>query len=76
MAVTGMAAAVKVLGAQANAPAIQQLLQQAPNADVSQLGVVHGIISRQPEAASNYEMLMQALYQATTNGHGPQQNAS
>ncbi|GAQ03249.1 hypothetical protein ALT_0570 [Aspergillus lentulus] len=74
--VTGMAAAVQVLGAQANAPAIQQLLQQAPNADVSQLGVVHDIILRQPEAASNYEMLMQALYQATTNGHGPQQNAS
>ncbi|PKX95473.1 putative PHD finger domain protein [Aspergillus novofumigatus IBT 16806] len=74
--VTGMTAAVQVLGAQANAPAIQQLLQQAPNADVSQLGVVHDIILRQPEAASNYEMLMQALYQATTNGHGPQQNAS
>ncbi|RHZ54369.1 putative PHD finger domain protein [Aspergillus thermomutatus] len=75
MPVTGLAAAVQVLGAQANAPAIQQLLQQAPNADVSQLGVVHDIILRQPEAASNYEMLMQALYQATTNGHGPQQNA-
>ncbi|GFG22362.1 transcription factor bye1 [Aspergillus udagawae] len=76
MPVTGMAAAVQVLGAQANSPAIQQLLQQAPNADVSQLGVVQDIILRQPEAASNYEMLMQALYQATTNGHGPQQSAS
>ncbi|EAW06646.1 putative PHD finger domain protein [Aspergillus clavatus NRRL 1] len=73
---TGTAAAVQLLGAQATAPAIQQLLQIAPNADLTQLGIVRDIILRQPEAASNYEMLMKALYQATTNGHGPQQGAS
>lgn len=71
---TGIAAAVQVLGAQASSPAIQQLLQQAPNADASQLGVVRDILFRRPETASNYELLMQELVQATTNGHGPQQN--
>jgi hypothetical protein len=67
--VTGLAAAVQVLGSQASSPAIQQLLQQAPNADVSQLGVVRDILMRRPETALNYELLMQELVQATTNGH-------
>ncbi|PTU24028.1 hypothetical protein P175DRAFT_0427570 [Aspergillus ochraceoroseus IBT 24754] len=74
--VTGVAAAAQVLGAQANSPAIQQLLQQAPNADVSQLGVVRDILLRRPQAASDYQLLMNELYHATTtNGHSPQQNA-
>ncbi|KAF7591131.1 hypothetical protein BBP40_001970, partial [Aspergillus hancockii] len=73
--VTGLAAAVQVLGPQANSPAIQQLLQQAPNADVSQLSVVRDILLRRPETALNYELLMQELVQATTNGHSLQQNA-
>ncbi|KAE8151392.1 transcription factor S-II, central domain-containing protein [Aspergillus avenaceus] len=72
--VTGFAAAVQVLGTQASSPAIQQLLQQAPNADVSQLSVVRDILLRRPETALNYEILMQELVQATTNGHGFQQN--
>ncbi|OJJ45328.1 hypothetical protein ASPZODRAFT_143965 [Penicilliopsis zonata CBS 506.65] len=62
----GMAAAVQVLGAQANSPAIQQLLQQAPNADIIQLNVVRDILVQRPEAAADYTLLMQALYQATT----------
>ncbi|KAE8376238.1 transcription factor S-II, central domain-containing protein [Aspergillus bertholletiae] len=73
--ITGLAAAVQVLGTQANSPAIQQLLQQAPNADVSQLSVVRDILLRRPETALNYEILMQELVQATTNGHTLQQNA-
>lgn len=73
--VIGLAAAVQVLGTQASSPAIQQLLQQAPNADVSQLSVVRDIMLRRPETALNYEILMQELVQATTNGHGLQQNA-
>ncbi|KAF9890205.1 hypothetical protein FE257_006117 [Aspergillus nanangensis] len=72
---TGMAAAVQVLGPEANSPAIQQLLQQAPNADVSQLSVVRDILHRRPETASNYEILMRELVQATTNGHGSQPNS-
>ncbi|PWY65246.1 hypothetical protein BO70DRAFT_356830 [Aspergillus heteromorphus CBS 117.55] len=74
---TGLAAAVQVLGPQqAHSPAIQQLLRQAPNADVSQLSVVRDILVRRPEAGSDYKMLTDELYVATTtNGHGPQQNA-
>ncbi|KAE8356444.1 transcription factor S-II, central domain-containing protein [Aspergillus coremiiformis] len=72
---TGLAAAVQVLGPQASSPAIQQLLQQAPNADVSQLSVVRDILLRRPETALNYEILMQELVQATTNGHALHQNA-
>lgn len=74
MPVTGLAAAIQVLGAQSNTPAVQQLLQQAPNADASQLGVVRDILSQQPEAASNFELLKQALIRTTANGH--QQNGS
>ncbi|KAL4896155.1 transcription factor S-II, central domain-containing protein [Aspergillus ambiguus] len=70
---TGIAAAVQVLGQQVNSPAIQQLMQRAPNADASQLAVIRDILFRRPETASNYDILMQELTQATTNGHGPQQ---
>ncbi|CAK96972.1 uncharacterized protein An11g06750 [Aspergillus niger] len=73
---TGLAAAIQVLGAQANTPAIQQLLSHAPNADASQLSVVRDILLRRPEVRSNYTMLIEELATATrTNGHGPQQNA-
>lgn len=71
-AVTGMAAAVQVLGPQAHAPAIQQLVAQVPNVDASQLVVIRDIVLRQPEAASNYEMLKLALQQHSTNGPPPQ----
>ncbi len=74
--VTGLAAAIQVLGAQANTPAIQQLLQQAPNANITQLNVVRDILVRQPQAASDYQLLMNELYHATTtngNGHTPGQ---
>lgn len=71
MPVTGLTAAIQVLGPQAHAPAIQQLLHQAPNADSSQLLVVRDILVRQPDAASSYQALTEALFHATTNGHGP-----
>ncbi|KAL2870335.1 putative PHD finger domain protein [Aspergillus lucknowensis] len=74
--VTGLAAAVQVLGPQANTPAIQQLLQQAPNANITQLNVVRDILVRQPQAASDYGLLMNELYHATTtNGHTQPQSA-
>ncbi|KAL4865589.1 transcription factor S-II, central domain-containing protein [Aspergillus spectabilis] len=82
--VTGLAAAIQVLGSQANSPAIQHLLQQAPNANVSQLHVVRDILVRHPQAATDYQLLMNELYHATTttntngngNGNGhPQQPA-
>ncbi|KAJ6095886.1 hypothetical protein N7486_006632 [Penicillium sp. IBT 16267x] len=66
----GMPAALQVLGAQAvNSPAIQKLLQTAPNVDTAQLNVVRDILVRQPTAAANYETLMQALFDTQANGH-------
>ncbi|KAJ5168605.1 Zinc finger PHD-type [Penicillium canariense] len=73
-ALTGLAAAVQVLGAQVNAPAIQQLLKTAPNVDVAQLNVVRDILARQPAAAANYDTLMQALFETQANGHVPPAN--
>ncbi|KAL4885669.1 transcription factor S-II, central domain-containing protein [Aspergillus karnatakaensis] len=64
-AVTGLAAAIQVLGSQANSPAIQQLLQQAPNANLVQLHVVRDILVKHPQAATDYYLLMNELYQAT-----------
>ncbi|OQD73840.1 hypothetical protein PENDEC_c013G05980 [Penicillium decumbens] len=74
-AMTGMAAAVQMLGSQVSAPAIQQLLKTAPNVDVAQLNVVRDILNRQPAAAGNYDTLMQALFETQANGHAPQPNA-
>ncbi|KAL4780430.1 transcription factor S-II, central domain-containing protein [Aspergillus varians] len=76
--ITGLTAAIQVLGGQANMPAIQQLLQQAPNANVTQLNIVRDILVRQPQAATDYQLLMNELYHATTtngNGQTPQQPA-
>ncbi|KAJ5090057.1 hypothetical protein N7532_008741 [Penicillium argentinense] len=72
--VTGMAAAIQVLGAQVNEPAIQQLLKTAPNVEVAQLNVVRDILARQPAAAANYDVLMTALFETQANGHVPQAN--
>lgn len=71
--ITGMAAAIQVLGPQANTPAVQQLVQQAPSGDVAQMTLVRDALQHRPEAASNFEILMQALYQERANGN--QQNA-
>lgn len=59
--VTGMTAALQVLGHHANSPAVKQLLHQVPNADATQLEVVNDILKRHPETAANFEMLMQVL---------------
>ncbi|KAJ5594976.1 Zinc finger PHD-type [Penicillium hispanicum] len=72
--ITGMPAAVQVLGTQVNAPAIQQLLTTAPNVDMAQLNVVRDILVRQPAAATNYDTLMHALFETQANGHVPQAN--
>lgn len=74
-AVTGVAAAVQVLGPQVEAPAIQQLLKTAPNVDMAQLNVVRDILIRQPAAAGSYDTLTQALFETQANGHVPQANA-
>ncbi|PYI36597.1 hypothetical protein BP00DRAFT_110489 [Aspergillus indologenus CBS 114.80] len=68
---TGLAAALQVLGPQAaHSPALQQLLQQAPNADVSQLSVIQEILQRRPEASSDYKLLTDELFKVTAaNGH-------
>ncbi|KAJ5093775.1 hypothetical protein N7456_009636 [Penicillium angulare] len=67
----GNPSATQILGPQANAPAIQQLLKTAPNVDNAQLTVVRDILARQPAAAGNYETLMQALFDTQANGHVP-----
>ena len=72
---TGMPAAFQVLGTQVNAPAIQQLLNTAPNVDMAQLNVVRDILIRQPAAAASYDTLMQALFETQANGHVPKANA-
>ena len=72
-ALTGLPAAVQVLGSQVDAPAIQQLLKTAPNVDMAQLSVVRDILARQPAAAAHYDTLMQALFETQANGHVPQQ---
>lgn len=64
---TGAAAAQQVLGPLAKSPAVEQLLQQAPNAEIAQLEVIAGILSKTPAAANDYQLLMNALLQ-TTNG--------
>ncbi|KAG0158105.1 hypothetical protein PDIDSM_5618 [Penicillium digitatum] len=73
LGLTGLPAAVQVLGPQVDAPAIQQLLKTAPNVDMAQLGVVRDILARQPAAATHYDTLMQALFETQANGHVPQQ---
>jgi len=65
---TGLPAAVQVLGPQVDSPAIQQLLKTAPNVDMAQLNVVRDILTRQPGAADNYDTLMQALFETQANG--------
>jgi hypothetical protein len=70
---TGLPAAVQVLGPQVEAPAIQQLLKTAPNVEIAQLNVVRDILARQPAAAASYDTLMQALFETQANGgHVPQ----
>ncbi|KAJ9365252.1 transcription factor S-II, central domain-containing protein [Paecilomyces variotii] len=68
MQLTGALAAAQLLGPQAKAPAIEQLLQRAPNADMSQLSTVRDILLRVPAAANDYNLLTQELYKATTGG--------
>ncbi|KAL4983761.1 transcription factor S-II, central domain-containing protein [Aspergillus falconensis] len=81
---TGLAAAVQVLGAHANTPAIQELLQKAPTITVTQLNVVRDILVRRPQAAADYTTLMDELLGESTtrtngsaagagNGHPPPQ---
>lgn len=72
---TGMAAAVEVLGSLVNGPAIQQLLKTAPNVDLASLNVVRDILIRQPSAAGDYGLLLQALQEAQAKDLGPQANA-
>ncbi|KAK2744351.1 hypothetical protein FQN55_006865 [Onygenales sp. PD_40] len=64
---TGKAAAAQILGPLATSPAVEQLLQQAPNVNVSQINVVADIIARTPLAANDYTLLMSKIVE-TTNG--------
>ncbi|KAL4908727.1 transcription factor S-II, central domain-containing protein [Aspergillus multicolor] len=57
----GLPAAIQVLGAQATDPAIQALLQKAPTITETQLTIVRDILIRQPQAATDYKMLMHEL---------------
>ncbi|KAL4804369.1 transcription factor S-II, central domain-containing protein [Aspergillus unguis] len=71
--VHGLAAAIQVLGTQAHSPAIQQLLKGAPNVDPAQLNLIREILVRNPQAASDYTLLMNeimSLGSNNTNGNG------
>ena len=71
-ALTGLPAAMQVLGPQAvNEPAIQHLLKIAPEANLEQLNLVRGILMRQPDAAKNYQKLMDALLEHQANDQAP-----
>lgn len=63
----GLSLALQIIGPQAHSPVVRQVIQQAPNADASQLSVLRDILYHQPNAASSYETLVAALYQATNN---------
>lgn len=70
----GHAAAAHVLGPQANAPAIQELLLKAPAAEIAQLNIVREILARNPAAANDYPLLMSSIQQysdAIKNGQAP-----
>lgn len=70
----GPAAAAHVLGPQANAPAIQELLLKAPAAEIAQLNIVREILARNPAAANDYPLLMSSIQQyseAARNGQAP-----
>lgn len=69
----GIAAALHVLGPQAQAPAITELLKKVPDVNVPQLNLVRDIITRNPAAANDYTVLTQAIQQLTAgagNGQG------
>lgn len=61
---TGPAAAAKHIGPFASAPAVQQLLQQVPNATEDQFKLIAGILAEYPDAANDYQALMNAIMQA------------
>ncbi|KAL5336655.1 transcription factor S-II, central domain-containing protein [Aspergillus crustosus] len=73
---TGLAAAIQVLGSQANSPAIQQLLKQAPNATITQLSIVREILVEKPQSATDYQLLMSELYNTTTANANATANGS
>ena len=62
-----LALALQIMGPQAHLPVVQQVIQQAPNMDATQLGIVRDILQQQPNAASSYETLVSTLYSATSN---------
>jgi hypothetical protein len=65
---SGIAAASQILGSFISAPAIQQLVRQAPNATASQFRLVAGILAENPAAATDYQVLMTAITQAQNGG--------
>ncbi|EEP76417.1 predicted protein [Uncinocarpus reesii 1704] len=68
-ALNGKAAAIHVLGEQlASSPTIEEILKQAPNADVTQFNVIAEILVRNPSAANSYKQLMDALLERTNGG--------
>ncbi|OJD19305.1 hypothetical protein AJ78_00754 [Emergomyces pasteurianus Ep9510] len=64
---TGKSAAAQVLGPLATSPAVEQLLQQAPNSDVEQLKLIAGILAQNPAAANDYQLLVTKIVE-NTNG--------
>lgn len=72
--VSGVAAAAQVLGPHKDAPAVLELLQQAPHAGISEMQVIKAVIEENPEAARNLSILYNMLLQrqgAAVNSAGP-----
>lgn len=56
-------AAMQVLGPMANTPAVQQLINQVPNAGIMEMNVVKEIITENPMAGQDLNVLTQMLTQ-------------
>ncbi|KAI9873534.1 MAG: hypothetical protein M1830_000302 [Pleopsidium flavum] len=69
---TGLSAAGQVLGPLVNAPAVSQLLAQAPDVPAQQLGVLKNIMEQVPATQNDFQMMMQiweARHQQSGGGH-------
>lgn len=69
---TGLTAARQALGELANAPAVKELLQQAPNSGIPEFEVVRQLLENVPASRTDYRMLAgmltQKLQQQQQNG--------
>ena len=61
----------QILGPLVNAPAIQQLLSQAPHIGAQELSNLQDVVNKVPAAASDYEVLVQVLSAGSKSNSAP-----